>query len=581
MRINNPKLFNGDLLATKKQVATWLKGVSTEDFTGLLSTAVIPIVGISGEYNETLSANVFPIYADKITMGANNAQTISAAIDELSSAIDGVKAYAVSGSNAISVSTDGGTDKETFTVGLTLNGSSLNNSSNGLKVTDGYVEGIVSGTTAADLATGIKVVKSGTATTGYAASYEVQFNGVTLGQKIDIPKDKFVKSAEFISSLTAEQVTEAGTGFDVGDAAIKFTIYISDGTTTEPTESVFYVNVSRLVNDYDAANGVTLSGNTFIGVVDTANSDPYLTVGSTGFKLTGVSARFDGIDDDVEYISSFVSGLPADISYVSSFVSGLPTDISNVESDVEYISSFVSGLPTDISNVESDVEYISSFVSGLPTEISYVSSFVSGLPADISYVSSFVSGLPTDIEYVSGVVSGHTEDIEYISGVVTGIVEQVQSTNKFVSATVIDTSSPGVEDTLYYTLDGQTAIYDNSGWRTISMEAVTTLTGTVNDTTTATSKAIKEYVDAVESELPKKAEIFTVDKPFGSSTSAVVTGRVIAVYAKTTTAHSNAGDQVYPEINYASGISTISASDLSATETFTIVYVTATEQQGQ
>ena len=50
-----------------------------------------------------------------------------------------------------------------------------------------------------------------------------------------------------------------------------------------------------------------------------------------------------------------------------------------------------------------------------------------------------------------------------------------------------------------------------------------------------------------------------------AGTSATVSGRVIAVYDA-------AGDQCYPSIKYANGSSVISIDDLTAAETFTIIY---------
>ena len=49
MRINNPKLFNGDELATKKNINIWLsnQSESTEILSGQINTDVVPISGIT------------------------------------------------------------------------------------------------------------------------------------------------------------------------------------------------------------------------------------------------------------------------------------------------------------------------------------------------------------------------------------------------------------------------------------------------------------------------------------------------------------------------------------------------------
>lgn len=482
MRINNPRLFNGDLLATKKQITTWLQGTASENFTGKVAASVIPISGITIESTEVegFTSGVLPIYGTTITLdpSAQTPQTIAQKFTEIEGKINAVKKYEVEAfaNNAVSAYTTSSevngivTDK--FNVGLILDGDSLTQTSSGLKVTDDFVEGIASG-----IAQEIQVVKLGTATTGYASSYEVQFNGVTLGQTIDIPKDKFVKSAEFIESLTAAEAAAAGQGFAEGDPAIKFTIYTSADGTEAATESVFYVNVKKLVDTYTAGDGLQLVSGEFSGVVD-PTSDSYFTVGANGFKLSGVSAAIEDIKANNNKFIAVTTDFPA---------------------------------------------------------------------------------------------SGETD-----------------------------------KEALYYNEAGKAMIWNDNAWQSVSMEAVTSLNGTVSDETIATSKAIKEYVtgyvatevvpeltglredlntvsgdlddledivSGINDTLPKKAEIFTVSRTFGGATTASVPGRVIAVYDST-----NA--QCYPEINYASNASTLSASDLESTEIFTVVYVTATEQAG-
>lgn len=475
MRINNPRLFNGDLLATQAKIADWL-GVTLnkaqETISGQINTGLIPISGI------TVENSVFPIYADKIKMAGDSEQTISAKFESIAEQIGAVKKYAATAKSgeAISVTTASATDAnnivtDTFTVGLNLNGSSLTQTSGGLKVTDGYVEGIVSGTTAADLATGIKLVKLGDVTdSNTAASYQVQFNGVALGNTIDVPKDRFLSSVIFNN----------GTGS--GDDSLTFNFIIADGSVDAVT-----VPLSGLFDEYTAGAGIdvqaTATGLEISGVVD-STSDPYFSIGPTGFKLTGVSA-----------------------------------------------------------------------------------------------------------------------DIEYLSGQIDAITQQVQATDKFVStgSAVVSSVANPVNDTLYYNDNGQAMIYDGNAWNNVSMEALTTIDANVNNTTTATSQAIKTYVDAevsgvaedvtalgndlaelsgkvetisgnldnvIDNVLPKKAEIYQVAKTFGGSTSATITGRVIAVYDAT-------GEQCYPTISYnaANDESTLFAAT-EATSGYTVVYTT-------
>lgn len=531
MRINNPKLFNGDLLATKKNIASWL-GLTLDaqqaNVSGQITASLIPISGVSIEDGQ------YPIYANKIAMGADNAQTISAAIAALQQNVQNVKVYDVTTatSSAIDVTfaddTTGSAPKRTFTVDLATDGTSITQTSAGIKVTDGYVDGIASGI-ASGIARELEIVKLGGGDDPtLAARYQLQFNGVVLGDTIDMVKDQFLSGVEFLE----------GTGS--GDDALRFNFITASGTL-DPVD----VPLSGLFNEYTAGPGIdvkaTATGLEISGVIDTAaNDNRYFSVGANGFKLAGVA-----------------------------------------------------------------------------------------------------------------------DDIDYLSGQVSSVIEQVTSTDKFISATTIDTSVAGANDTLYYTADGQTAIYDNGQWHTISMEALTEITAaTANNTTTATSLAIKTYVDntvsdasgavldqveiltgAIRSELsgvsgtleneiqivsgaitgamadlesvsgtleneiqyvsgvvsghtedieyisgvvsgintalPHKVELFETEI---SATQAgdfqdTITGRVIAVYDASM-------NQVYPDINYAksTGVSTITISGLTAAEVFTVIYTTTAAQ---
>lgn len=100
-----------------------------------------------------------------------------------------------------------------------------------------------------------------------AARYQlVGKNGQQLGQTIDILKDKFLKSA------TYDETTHT----------LKFVFILADGSESEQT-----INLSGLVDVYDAVSGIAKEGSIFRGVVDSASED-YLTVGANGFKVSGI-----------------------------------------------------------------------------------------------------------------------------------------------------------------------------------------------------------------------------------------------------------------------------------------------------
>ena len=105
------------------------------------------------------------------------------------------------------------------------------------------------------------LVKATTATTGYAATYNLTKDGVNVGAAINIPKDYLVKSA------TVETVTVADdpvSGYKVGDKYIDFVVNTTDGTGNE---SHIYLAVNELVDIYTAGDGVEVSADNKISLI--------------------------------------------------------------------------------------------------------------------------------------------------------------------------------------------------------------------------------------------------------------------------------------------------------------------------
>jgi hypothetical protein len=124
----------------------------------------------------------------------------------------------------------------------------------------------------------IAVEKKATANTGYAASYTVKANGVSLSPDIDIPKDFLVKSATLETVATADVPYS---GAVPGDKYIDFVINAKDASET--AEHI-YLPVNDLVDVYTAGNGLTESNNEFSVVIDSSNANG-LSVGANGVAL--------------------------------------------------------------------------------------------------------------------------------------------------------------------------------------------------------------------------------------------------------------------------------------------------------
>lgn len=129
------------------------------------------------------------------------------------------------------------------------------------------------------------IVKLGTATEGYIATYQLQKDGVQVGANIDIPKDYLVKSADIKVSTGDGDPS----GLPVGTKYIDFVINTKVGVGEE---SHIYLSVQELVDTYKAGNGITISGTNEISVkVVAANG---LSVDKDGIKMGLASATANG-----------------------------------------------------------------------------------------------------------------------------------------------------------------------------------------------------------------------------------------------------------------------------------------------
>lgn len=141
----------------------------------------------------------------------------------------------------------------------------------------------------------VNVVKLATPTEGFASSYQVQGKGgVALGATIDITKDKMIKDVEFIHNATQADVdlaeTRLGAGQTVvvlGGSYIAFDFYVN-----EIHDKWLYIDVTTLIDEYTAGNGIAITGNKISVVID-PTSENFLSISENGVKLSGVQNAID------------------------------------------------------------------------------------------------------------------------------------------------------------------------------------------------------------------------------------------------------------------------------------------------
>lgn len=132
------------------------------------------------------------------------------------------------------------------------------------------------------------VVKQATAEEGFFSTYYLTKDGAQVGEKINIPKDFLVNSADILEVETADQPYE---GAQVGDLYIDFVI---NSKNADDTVSHVYLPVNELVDAYTGGNGIEVSAQNVISAkVDTANANG-LEVTTAGFKLNLASTTAAG-----------------------------------------------------------------------------------------------------------------------------------------------------------------------------------------------------------------------------------------------------------------------------------------------
>ncbi len=104
----------------------------------------------------------------------------------------------------------------------------------------------------------VEVIKQQTAETGYAATYQVQVDGIQSGVAINIPKDFLIKSGTVntVGATGAQTAAALGAGYSNGDKYIDFVINTKDN---DGTDEHIYINVKDLVEDTTyTADNITL-----------------------------------------------------------------------------------------------------------------------------------------------------------------------------------------------------------------------------------------------------------------------------------------------------------------------------------
>lgn len=299
------------------------------------------------------------------------------------------------------------------------------------------------------------VVKLETPEEGFAASYQLQKNGVALGATINVIKDLVVDSG------SVKSVTEADVPYEgavVGDLYIE--LVITNGTS-------LYIPVNQLVDKYEGSDYITVSGANVVSL----NYDALKTKLDTDFGITTIASDLDAVETTVGALKGTVAQNTANISTNSTSIANLQAAVSN------------------ITNTESP----NSLAAKIATLETTVGDEESGLVKDVADAKTALNEIKVkDVDTTSsnGVALQLKEGIVKVNVVPATLASSINSTQVKVGVAITGDAEIGADQTI---AQGMQALSDSI--RTSVAGSITSLTSpdetiTVTSTNTGTSRGL-------------------------------------------------------------------------------------------
>lgn len=421
------------------------------------------------------------------------------------------------------------------------------------------------GTTKSINAFGYKLVKRASAETGYAATYDLQIsdrNGdyatVTDSAPINIVKDQFLKSATMVwgTSATLSNNTVLGESVTKTDDAkypfLKMEMYTNNngiGTDDALTTTV-YIPVNELFRDYTYATGATqvqlaISDNNVISASLVDN-------GVVTSKLADSAVTNAKIANGTIEKGKFVTGVQTSLGLADTAIQA---------NDVARIVYTPAGEGATATNVKAYLDTLTENLNNID-----VTADITAEIAKLDVTDTAVAG-----QYVSSVSEVDGKIVVSRANLPTYTLE-TGTENGTVAFNGTPVAVKGLDSAAY----AKTTDFDAAG-------SASAVLGTSDDTADkatvygakAQADAAQATADSVKNTIVNKvvqlAETDVTMTQANAETPSVgkVSGRVLAVFDAE-------GIQVYPEITYANGESTMTADFGEAkSETFTVIHTVA------
>lgn len=411
------KVKDGD-----KYLEVGADGLATKDIDTAISTAIDNSVNNSGNtiYNKFEEVNKL-IEANKVTAadssivveaptGDTGNTTIKVNVKSGANALknDGEGLYvdesvltSYNGSEAIVVSGEGAT--KTISLKLNSNDKVLTQSADGLLANINLT---------------------------WSSSDGLKLLGKDSTEIATIPATDFIKDG-MLENVELVELTGQTTGGTNPDEKPDGT-YLKFTFNTDGGSKVLYVNVTSLIDVYAAGNGLNLAnGKTFSIKLDPSSEGGYLSVGSEGLKLSGVTQAIS------DAITSAVTG-----------------DSGTIKTELDQIKSSVSGLQSELDKTQTSAGLSEDGSYTANTGSNFISAATSLVDADnkLDAALKSVNDVVDNIKEALPGITGETgETLQILTGVTLNDVAAVVENN--VAKLTFDASEVTINN---YVNSGQT-----------------------------------------------------------------------------------------------------------------------------